>query len=419
MNRSFTYYWNEEEFVRNEDAIAAGEKPSAEYTGGSGFVARGLESGDRLYLLNWYRGELWVLGRMDVGEVLDRQAAVARRSETYDAPEHVFAVPTTGSPIVLDATVHPDDVDELRFVAPDESLIAPKRNPSGAIEPQTFRGLRKIDDATAELFDDTLGFDATQRFDSQSIARQCSLSVVLIDDDANETEIAAELDVVALELTDRFVVLQLSVDDPSLLAQADRVADLAGEEIRRWAERSGVSLNELQLTEQLYGSATLGPSEGDAAPESELLGSAPLTYPPAGSLPGKKGSRTDAELTPVPNHASLTEVSRAAQAELLALVDSVGGRLGLEPTPAIPTGRLDLLVALLEEWVEHYGDQLPDGIAFSRPGLWHALDRLVPMQNPNRWDRLRKALTRELEAKGWVRSGGPRGSKWWVPNRVV
>lgn len=418
MSRSFSYYWNEDEFVRNDAAIAAGERPTADYTGGSGFSARGLSGGDRLYLLNWYRGELWVLGRMDVAEVLDRQAALARQHDIYDAPEHVFAVPGTASPVVIDSMIHPDDIDELRFLAPDGSPVGPKRSSSGSIEPQTFRGLRELDPATAELLDDALGFSGAQRFDGAEVRRRCVFSVLFVDDDANEVSVAVEPDVIGGEVVERYVDLRRSVDEGALLDDNGWVVETAEDIIRRWAEQHDARVDEALLITQLGELLDEpGPPEVDAT--VELLGTAPLTYPPAGSLPGKKGSRTDAELTEVPDPESLTAVSRIAQSELLALVASVGGRHGLEPTPAIPIGSLDTLIPLLEEWVDHYGDHLPDGVAFSRPGLWHALDRLVPLQNPNRWDRLRKALTHELESKGWVRSGGPRGSKWWIPNRVV
>lgn len=54
-----------------------------------------------------------------------------------------------------------------------------------------------------------------------------------------------------------------------------------------------------------------------------------------------------------PPAASLSEVGSEAQAELMALVASVGGRYGLKPTPAIPVGDLEVLVKMIEEWVDH------------------------------------------------------------------
>ena len=44
-----------------------------------------------------------------------------------------------------------------------------------------------------------------------------------------------------------------------------------------------------------------------------------------------------------------------------------------------------------------------------RPGLWHALDDLYPLQDPNRWDPLRQAVIGELETRGWRRRTPPRG----------
>jgi hypothetical protein len=44
------------------------------------------------------------------------------------------------------------------------------------------------------------------------------------------------------------------------------------------------------------------------------------------------------------------------------------------------------------------------------------LDELYPLQDPNRWDRLRVASTRELESRGWERRGSaPNSTTWSIP----
>ncbi|HEX3866861.1 MAG TPA: hypothetical protein VHV78_08920, partial [Gemmatimonadaceae bacterium] len=60
---------------------------------------------------------------------------------------------------------------------------------------------------------------------------------------------------------------------------------------------------------------------------------------------------------------------------------------------------------------EEHGRSTEYGLYFSgRPGLWHALDELYPLQDPNRWDRLREAVIAELEQRNWVRRSPPRGA---------
>jgi hypothetical protein len=148
----------------------------------------------------------------------------------------------------------------------------------------------------------------------------------------------------------------------------------------------------------------------------ELLGTDPLRYPAAGSLTGKKKARTLEELPPVPAPEELTDACRAAQPALRELVEAAGGRLGFRgPGNMIGAGHIDVFVPVMREWAEHYGTRRDGGIAFSRPGLWHPLDRLYPLQDPNRIDDLRKAIIVELQRQGWRRNG-VRGTKWWIPD---
>jgi len=50
------------------------------------------------------------------------------------------------------------------------------------------------------------------------------------------------------------------------------------------------------------------------------------------------------------------------------------------------------------------------------PGAWHAFDDLYPLQDPNRWNGLRRAVLLELESRGFERIGGPNGTTWFLPN---
>ena len=132
-----------------------------------------------------------------------------------------------------------------------------------------------------------------------------------------------------------------------------------------------------------------------------------LNVKAGGSLP--RGRRLPNEVPDVPSAETLTGVERAAQAVLRPMVERAGGRFSSR-TP-IAVEHVEDLAALFNEWAHRYGRAGDRGIRFSgRPGLWHALDVLYPLEDPNRWDRLREAIIGELESKSWRRVTPPRGS---------
>lgn len=132
-----------------------------------------------------------------------------------------------------------------------------------------------------------------------------------------------------------------------------------------------------------------------------------------GSLP--RGRRLRHEVPEVPSSKDLTSVERKAQAALRTLVDEAGGRF--DSTKAVPVGSVAELADLLDGWGRRHA-RLKDGALYfgGQPGLWHALDELIPLQDPNRWDGLRKAVIAELEARGWRRASPPRGISFFLPD---
>lgn len=122
-----------------------------------------------------------------------------------------------------------------------------------------------------------------------------------------------------------------------------------------------------------------------------------------------RGRRTRDEVPPVPAAEALTAVQREAQSRLRVTVEQAGGRFS--PARPIPVDHVEVVAALFDEWAREYGAPSDVGISFSgRPGLWHALDALYPLQDPNRWDRLRCAVIELLESRNWRRRTPPRGS---------
>lgn len=134
----------------------------------------------------------------------------------------------------------------------------------------------------------------------------------------------------------------------------------------------------------------------------------------AGSL--DRGRRLRDEVPPVPEAEALTEGDRQIQASLRRLVESVGGRFGVRGEQPVPVDHVDELATYVDRWARRYAQPEPTGLRYTgRPGIWHALDELYPLQDPNRWDRLRQVITDELVARGWQRRNPPRGSSWDLP----
>lgn len=132
-----------------------------------------------------------------------------------------------------------------------------------------------------------------------------------------------------------------------------------------------------------------------------------------GSLP--RGRRLRHEVPDVPSPDDLTEVERVAQRALRTLVGEAGGRF--DSTKAIPVGHVDELAALLDAWARRHAGEKHGRLYFGgQPGFWHALDELYPLQDPNRWDRLRQAILGELVERGWRRVSPPRGTAFNLPD---
>src|SRR5512144_1973831 len=114
----------------------------------------------------------------------------------------------------------------------------------------------------------------------------------------------------------------------------------------------------------------------------------------AGSL--TRGQRPRDEVPEVPVESALSSRGRAAQAALATLVEAAGGRYGTGSPIAVAD--VGLLADLFDEWARGHAERRDGQLYFNgHPGLWHALDGLYPLQDPNRWDRLRAAVIVELE----------------------
>ncbi len=145
MARFFTYSWRYAE-TRKEPEGA----PLA-HAAGSKFSARGIEPGDFVYITAVHHGRLYLLGRLEVGAIVDKDEA--RRlfgAEPYDAPEHLVA--RSCSPAQL-AEVPLALVKELRFAGGSRLAF----RDDNTLDPQTLRSIRELDAESAARLDALTG----------------------------------------------------------------------------------------------------------------------------------------------------------------------------------------------------------------------------------------------------------------------
>ncbi len=235
----FTYYWNREQFLGNlQEFEQSGSTYELDYTGGSGFANRKVSEGDVLYMLNWHEGELRILGRMTVDRVLERAEAQAELGDVYDAKEHVLAKPGSATLQVFDAVIDDDqELDSIGFLDTGGARSHPKRNGRGEIEPQTFRNVRQITEATAELFDDYLGFAPDFELQSgEQVQRSVNFDFLVRDDAGEETVVSVDLPCASTGLLQRWVSEDVSITDPAVRTDAARLGPVLWDWIQRWCE---------------------------------------------------------------------------------------------------------------------------------------------------------------------------------------
>lgn len=136
-----------------------------------------------------------------------------------------------------------------------------------------------------------------------------------------------------------------------------------------------------------------------------------MTKATYGSLP--RGRRTRAETPGVPEPSDLSPAGRRVQPLIEDAVTRAGGRFASGPVPSL---HVHQLADYFEEFASsHAVRERGQTVFHGRPGFWQALDVLYPLQDPNRWDRWRFDIIRELQDRGWRRLHEPRGSAWILP----
>ncbi len=151
----WTHYWKRE-------MVELGEGTFVGHSASGSFRQRGVQAGDRLYVISVAGGRLRIVGRLDVEDVVTQQ----RADELFGRPmwpgaEHVVARPGSGTPRRTDAYVSARRLGDIEFVGADGDLTPPKVNPSGQPDVLALQGVREITLKTALMFDQVLGLKAS------------------------------------------------------------------------------------------------------------------------------------------------------------------------------------------------------------------------------------------------------------------
>jgi hypothetical protein len=143
-----------------------GAKGRLEHTASDVFGDRGVQRGDRVFVAEVVGGQLHLIGRMVVADVLSQQQAQKRMiDEVWKARDHLMAAPGA-SPISYERPVKPGIAAKLQFLrktgrvghdgAPEYRVTKLKFNSDGRLDDQTTRTVRRLSEESAALLETLL-----------------------------------------------------------------------------------------------------------------------------------------------------------------------------------------------------------------------------------------------------------------------
>ncbi len=152
---SFTHYWE----GNTCDAMFADELDGEmlNHTAGKLFTQRGVGPGDKVYVVNNLRGNLVLIGRLEVDKIVSQAEAerLLGDNNLWDAPEHVIAKPGTATPMRFQRIVPIELTKQLMFQGA-KGFEPPKFEQDDRLDRQTLRGVRRLSDGSARLLESQL-----------------------------------------------------------------------------------------------------------------------------------------------------------------------------------------------------------------------------------------------------------------------
>jgi hypothetical protein len=138
MARSYTQYW------KNESWGPDVNNGVVDHAVSNNFIARGVQPGDRLYIVTNIKGTLFLGNVLLVNRIVGQEAGEKYSGgDVWEGKDHALAV--VGQPLYKDLRVPPETVKALRFNG-DKALAF---NKTGELDSQTLRGVRLLTDESA------------------------------------------------------------------------------------------------------------------------------------------------------------------------------------------------------------------------------------------------------------------------------
>lgn len=150
----FTHYWE----GRTCDAMLEEgyEGQSLDHTAGKLFRQRGVSVGDKVYVVNVLKGRLFLIGRLEVAKIVSKsEAERLLGTDLWDAPEHLVAKPGSATPMHFEREVPLAVTKELIFHG-TKGFEPLKFVSDDTLDRQTLRGVRRITEPSAHLFENLL-----------------------------------------------------------------------------------------------------------------------------------------------------------------------------------------------------------------------------------------------------------------------
>jgi len=157
----FTHYW-EGSTCDNEMALGHENEP-LEHTAGAIFKKRGVVPGDKVYVVNVLQGVLFLIGRFEVGKIVSMpEARKILGEDIWDAPEHLIAKPGTATPAHFERDVPLETTQKLLFHGAN-GFQPLKFVGEDMLDRQTLRGVRRLTEPSAHLFEELLRENGKKR----------------------------------------------------------------------------------------------------------------------------------------------------------------------------------------------------------------------------------------------------------------
>lgn len=154
MTRYFTHYWTNSTWN-----YARSEHPTGliDHTAGNLFAKRGTQVSDHVYMVTVIQGQLFVLGKLVIGEIGDVETIARQLGSAPDdlwvARDHILA--SYATPREFDCCVSGELTKQLRFQFGDTTKGLKFDSPD-RINTQTLRGVRELSVESAHLLDSLL-----------------------------------------------------------------------------------------------------------------------------------------------------------------------------------------------------------------------------------------------------------------------